>query len=181
MKDVMVDLETLATTADAVIMSIGAVRFDAHSDKIDDNGFYASICVESNLLKGRRVSEDTLIWWMKQSAAAQAVFHEPKITLETALWNFADWVAAADPTSDTRMWSNGADFDLPMLAHAYAQHQAMPPWRHWNSRCVRTLRNLPGIQAEPLNNNHNALADAVNQAKCVQALFKNMQKATVHA
>ena len=49
MKDVMVDLETLATSADAVILSIGAVRFDLETGEIDDAGFYASISVESNL------------------------------------------------------------------------------------------------------------------------------------
>ena len=43
MKHIMIDLETLGTVADAAIMSIGAVRFDLDSDKIDDTGFYASI------------------------------------------------------------------------------------------------------------------------------------------
>ena len=41
MKNVMLDLETLGTTASAVILSIGAVRFDLTSEKIDDKGFYA--------------------------------------------------------------------------------------------------------------------------------------------
>ncbi|NQW82286.1 MAG: 3'-5' exoribonuclease, partial [Polaromonas sp.] len=63
----MVDLETLGTVADAVILSIGAVKFDLDSDAIDDDGFYASISIESNQETGRRIQEDTLIWWMGQS------------------------------------------------------------------------------------------------------------------
>ena len=70
MKHVMLDTETLGTTADAVIMSIGAVKFDLDSTAISDGGFYASITVESNLSLGRRIQEDTLIWWMNQGADA---------------------------------------------------------------------------------------------------------------
>lgn len=65
MSDIMVDLETLGTTADAVILSIGAVKFDLVSGQIDDEGFYASISVESSLNRKRRISEDTLLWWFK--------------------------------------------------------------------------------------------------------------------
>ncbi len=60
-KDIMLDLETLGTTADAVILSIGAVKFNLETGKIDDEGFYRSVSVESNLDLGRRISEDTLI------------------------------------------------------------------------------------------------------------------------
>lgn len=169
MKHVMIDVESLATTADAVIMSIGACRFDLDTNEIEDAGFYASVSIESNLDFKRRVSEDTLIWWMKQSAEAQAVFTEPKDTLETALCNLSDWIG--DRTS--YIWSNGADFDLPMLAHAYTQATVEIPWEYYNSRCVRTYRALPGaknVKVPKVGTHHNALADAIYQAQLVQAI-----------
>ena len=172
MKHIMIDLETLGTTADSVILSIGAVKFDLASDKIDDKGFYASISVESNLDWKRRISEDTLLWWFKQPAAAQQVFHEEKMTIESALQDLADWIS----TDDYTMWSNGADFDLPMLAHAYKQvNGGDPPWKFWNNRCFRTYKNLPGakeIRVAPMGVKHNALSDAYQQAKTVQAIHK---------
>ena len=71
------------------------------------------------------------------------------------------------------MWSNGADFDLPMLAHAYASYGMTVPWEFWNSRCVRTYRSLPGAKSvpkvEPLVA-HNALHDAVAQARHMQRI-----------
>ena len=73
-KNIMVDLETLGTSADSVILSIGAVKFDLETGEIDNRGFYASVSVESNLSFRRRVSEETLLWWLKQPAAAQQVF-----------------------------------------------------------------------------------------------------------
>jgi hypothetical protein len=176
MKHIMVDLETLATTADAVILSLGAVRFDLEKGKLDDQGFYASISIESNIQVGRRVDESTLIWWMKQTAAAQHVFHEAKQPLHSVLNEFGDWLQ----TDDNFMWSNGADFDIPMLAHAFTQHHCEVPWRHWNIRCFRTYKNLPGAAMVPKPTQgiaHNALVDAVNQAHhaigIYKALFRN--------
>lgn len=175
MKHVMVDLETLGTTADAVILSIGAVRFDLNSDAIDDAGFYASVSVESNLDYKRRISESTLMWWLQQSAEAQKVFFEPKDTLINALCNLSDWIS----TDDCFMWSNGADFDLPMLAHAYTQCVVDIPWKFYNSRCVRTYKTLPqaaNVKISRVGTHHNALHDAMYQAQLVQTIQRVIDK-----
>lgn len=173
MKNVMVDNETLATTADAVILSIGAVKFDVATGEIDNDGFYRSISIESNLEMKRRISEDTLIWWLKQDASAQQVFHETKETLETALLEFSDWIGVGDYT----MWSNGADFDIPMLGHAYTQFGIEIPWKFWNARCFRTYKNLPGakdIRVPAVGVKHNALSDAFQQAQTVSAIHRQL-------
>lgn len=181
MKHIMFDAETLATTADACILSIGAVRFDLESNQIDDTGFYASVSVDSNLELRRRISEDTLIWWMKQGPAAQGVFHESKQTLAVALADLADWIGS----DDCHVWSNGADFDLPMLAHAFTQLGMVVPWKFWNSNCYRTYKKLPGAKALKLpvhsGVKHNALADAYYQAQCLQAIHAGLFKASVNA
>lgn len=169
----MVDTETLGTAADACILSIGAVKFSLETLDIEDAGFYASISVDSNLEHKRRIQEDTLIWWMKQSPDAQGVFHESKQTLAVALTDFSDWIG----DDDCCVWSNGADFDLPMLAHAYTSLGIEIPWNFWNSRCFRTYKNLPGaknIKAMALGTKHNALADAVNQAQTAQLIYAEL-------
>ena len=172
MKSIMIDNETLGTTADSVILSIGAVKFDLATGKIDDEGFYVSISVDSNMEMGRRISEDTLMWWLKQPAAAQQVFFEPKETLRTALELLSDWIG----TDDYEVWSNGADFDIPMLAHAYTQHSIEVPWKFWNARCFRTWKNLPGARSVKLSDavgiKHNALADAMSQAQALIEIHK---------
>lgn len=172
MKHIMIDLETLGTRADSVILSLGAVKFDLTSGKIDDKGFYASISIDSNQELGRRIQEDTLLWWLKQEIAAQSVFHEDKTTLSQALEDFSDWVG----NDDHEVWSNGADFDIPMLAHAYAQIQMEAPWKFWASNCFRTYKKLPGAKAlagaVPFSGvKHNALADAFHQAQVAQAIY----------
>lgn len=173
MKHIMVDLETLGTTADSCIMSIGAVRFDLESNKIDDAGFYASVSIDSNLELKRRVQEATLIWWMNQGPAAQGVFHESKQTLQTALTELTIWMGEGQHV----VWSNGADFDMPMLAHAYTSLCMEVPWKFWNSKCYRTYKNLPGASSVKVpfeGTKHNALFDAIHQAKHVQAIHTSL-------
>lgn len=165
----MVDLETLGTAADSVICSIGAVKFDLDSDALDNAGFYASVSVDSNLEMKRRIQEATLIWWMKQPTEAQHVFHEGKQTLRTALVELSDWIG----DDSYQVWSNGADFDLPMLSHAYTQHQIEIPWDFWNSNCFRTYKKLPHarqVKFTPIGVKHNAMTDALNQARHLQAI-----------
>lgn len=177
MNDLMIDLETLATTADAVIMSIGAVPFSLETGKVSEDGFYVSVSIDSNLEYKRRISEDTLIWWMKQPAAAQQVFHEPKIHLANALEEMRDFIGDTDYT----VWSNGADFDIPMMAHAFTHAGLTVPWKFWNSRCFRTYKNLPGaknVSSPATGVKHNALADAYNQAVHVCAIHKALFKTT---
>lgn len=172
-RSIMFDAETLGTVADAVIMSIGAVRFDLETDQIDDDGFYASISIESNLDYGRRTQEDTMIWWMGQTPAAMGVFREPKIALAEALKDLSDWVGP----NEHLVWSNGADFDLPMLAHAYAQTRLTVPWKFFDSRCVRTYKTLPqaaNVKVPRTGTHHNALADALYQAQLVQAIHQEL-------
>jgi len=175
MKHVMIDLETLGTTADAVIMSIGAVKFDLESNAIDDAGFYASISIESNQSYGRVIDEGTLLWWLNQSAEARQVFTEPKQSLDAGLAALSDWLGH----NKRYVWSNGASFDIPMLEHAYRKLGWEAPWEFWNSRCVRTYKSLPCADrvAKPAND-HNALRDAVNQARYVQAIHAQLKKVT---
>jgi hypothetical protein len=171
----MIDLETLGTTADAVILSIGAVRFDLDTHEVDDAGFYASISIESNLAAGRKIEEGTLLWWLKQSHEAQRVFHEPKDTLESALVDFVEWFEGSDvPYEDTHVWSNGASFDIPMINHALKQAGLESPWPFHNERCMRTMKNLPWaaqVNIPRVGVQHNALADALHQVKVLQAIW----------
>lgn len=173
---IMLDLETLGTRADSAIISIGAVKFDPNSDRLDNEGFYASISIDSNTDANRHIGEDTLLWWMKQSAEAQKVFTEKKIVLSAALDELAEWF----DHGEYQVWSNGADFDIPMLAHAFHTHSIDAPWKFFNTNCFRTMKKLPFAKTATKIENpsaHNALVDAVTQARQLQEYFKAMKAA----
>lgn len=175
--DVMLDLETLGTRADAVILSIGAVKFNLRTGEIDDKAFYASVSIDSNHeVALRHISESTLIWWLQQTAEAQKVFSEEKTTLFAALEDLAAWFGMGTAT-DCKVWSNGADFDIPMLAHAFHTNHLEAPWRFYNARCFRTMKGLAAAKNVPKPANkcpHNALQDALNQAQWLIEINKVM-------
>lgn len=165
---IMIDTETLATGPNAVILSIGAVKFSLDG-KMDDSAFYASCSVDSQ--PNRHISESTLVWWMGQSDAARKVFTEPKVTLESALNDFIDWI----DHDKYCVWSNGADFDIPLVKHAMDQFGLEPPWKFWNQRCFRTLKSIPPGSYVPKPQEptiaHNAVADAIAQVAHLHAIF----------
>ena len=172
--DIMIDLETLGTTADAAILSIGAVAFDLDAGTlcVDPAAtFYCVLNIDSQ--PGRKITSSTLAWWMGQPPAAQAVFNEDGEHIRSVLYALGNWIVSKG--EGAQVWSNGADFDLPMLAHAYASQEVPLPWAPYAARCYRTYKNLPGARAvkvEREGHHHNALYDAIYQATHLCAIHK---------
>ena len=174
--DIMIDLETLGTTADAAIVSIGAVRFDLQAKPgapfaSADACFYRVINIDGQ--PRRRISGATVSWWMGQSDAARSVFSaEETVYLRQALDDLRDWIRLTCCNAPN-VWSNGADFDLPILNHAYEAMCMTAPWKPYTGRCYRTYKNLPGARAikiERQGEHHNALDDAIYQAQHLCAI-----------
>ena len=64
-----------------------------------------------------------------------------------------------------------------MLAHAFTQCGLTIPWEYWNSNCFRTYKKLPGAKnVKPVfaGVKHNAMFDAVHQAKYAQAIYAKL-------
>lgn len=161
-RKIMVDLETLGTQPGSVILSIGAVEFDI--DKGLGETFYAVISHASSRQAGLTEDANTLAWWAKQSDAAREILRHVDDanapTLRTALHEFGEFLKR-----DDEVWGNGSDFDNVLLASAYEAVGIPLPWKFWNNRCYRTLKNLrPDIRLERVGTHHNALDDAKTQA-----------------
>lgn len=166
---IMIDMETLGLTADSVILSIGAVKFNT-TGPISDDAFYAVCDIDSQ--RDRHINAGTLAWWIGQTDKAKEVFNAPdKHTLVDALSALAEWV----DHPDYFVWSNGADFDIPILAHAQRMNGMPPLFKHWNHRCFRTLKGMDqyaNSKKPPFTGTaHNALMDAYHQAQWAQALL----------
>jgi hypothetical protein len=164
MSDVMLDLETMGTNPDCVVLTIGAVKFilnpDNNGGKIIEE-FYYLINPQSCVDVGMEMSVDTIIWWMKQSDEARAEFQKPTLNIQDVLTWFSDWLS--DDPKNIDMWGNGSDFDNVLLANAYRVCGKPLPWRYFNNRCYRTLKNIyPNVDITNVSTGvkHNALDDA---------------------
>ncbi len=157
MNNVMLDLETMGTGNNAAIIAIGAVRFN----KDITDRFYQVIDLGSCIDAGLEIDPSTVMWWMRQSDDARKQFDRPNVTLQTALVRFSAWVK-----DNAKMWGNGSDFDNVILANAYKKCFLELPWKFYDNRCYRTIKNMnPGIKMERTGTYHCALDDAESQAK----------------
>jgi exodeoxyribonuclease VIII len=171
----MLDLETLSTEPNAMIVSIGAAEFNNNGVV---NSFYEIVNLKDQA--GRHVDPSTVTWWMKQSEAARAVFGQPTSPLDHALDRFTRFcLSNIDDIKLVEMWGNGSEFDNVLLSDLYAFNNAKfadegkirRPWLYYNNRCFRTLKNLfPAMYKEISEKTerkvfHNAEDDASWQAE----------------
>jgi len=175
---VMLDNETLGTGMNSAIIAIGACEFDPDTGEIGRT-FHAVLSRQSCLDLGCTEDDSTLEWWSKQSMEARlASFdHEAPTDAKVALLAFKEWLR-----NGATVWGNGADFDNAMLAELYRKAGYKDnPWKFWNNRCYRTMKNMfPQVSMSRHGTHHNALDDAISQAKhlCkILARMRNMQAA----
>jgi hypothetical protein len=167
---VMLDLETLGTGANSVIIAIGAVKFNVEQQSLGDS-FYAVINQESCQDIGCTTDPDTLIWWDKQSPEARTVLSTPGSDVVPVLESLAGWLHMND-----EVWGNGSDFDNAMLAELYRKAMIDLPWKFWNNRCYRTMKNMfPRVTFMRQGTHHNALDDAKSQAVHLMRILERIQ------
>jgi exodeoxyribonuclease VIII len=166
-RNFMLDLETMGVKPGCPIISIGVTEFDPHGDGVI-RSFYQAIDLQSNLDHNLVPEAGTIKWWMKQSDEAKKVFGEGEnMSLATALLALARWMG-----DGAILWGNSARFDLGILEHAYLACGMVVPWEHRDERCYRTLKNLfPELKIKRSGIHHNALDDAISQAKHTQGIF----------
>lgn len=169
MKDVMIDIETLGTRHDAMIIQIGACYFDCETGEIGET-FKANID-PSKFGHKFTVDYETIAWWFGQSDQARAMV----LANPTGLgWALTDLDAFLNLEKNPCVWSH-ATFDMSILVNAFkvADLPFSIPFR--NMRDIRTLMDLAnhhtGVVREGVH--HNALDDAKFQVVyCVEAMQK---------
>ncbi|MDD1884090.1 exonuclease [Klebsiella pneumoniae] len=180
---VMVDLETMGKKHNAPIVAIGAVVFDPATGSIGES-FYKVVCLESSVNWGAVIDPSTVIWWLKQSSEARsAIVNDDAIPLLDVLLQFREFVSdnVAGGSKKAQVWGNGASFDNSILRSSYDCIAEDYPWEYWNDRDVRTMVELgQAIGFDPKTtipfegDRHNALADAIHQARYVSAIWQRI-------
>lgn len=174
--NIMLDLETLGTTAGCVIVSIGACDF---ADGEIVRGFYKVIDLGDMQRRGFFIDPETMAWWMQQSDEARSVFSQPdRAKIDDVLENFAWWLnapAVLPAGHENRIWGNGSDFDNAILSGTYQRRKKAVPWKFFNNRCYRTACDLigQGVPRQQKGVYHNALDDAMSQALHLMRLWSD--------
>lgn len=177
----MVDLETLSLNNNAYIRSIGACFFDEYGTGAR---FYESC--DGPPQEGAHIDPETMAWWARQSTVArEALVNTKDITLKRTLRGFCEWIREEElaqaheygcEETEVWVWGNGSDFDNVVLQNAYKREGLIAPWMWYNSRCYRTMKNVfRDIKADIFDGEkHNAIADAVHQAKHAAKILRHV-------
>ncbi len=184
--DIMLDIETLGTESNSVILSIGAAFFNIETSDIGD-AFHRHIGIKDSIKNGLNMNTDTILWWLKQSKESQEKLLEGQkvgYSLESSLQEFTKfcWSGPMYPStgsvSSCQIWGNSARFDCGLLQNAYNKLGMAIPWDFRKERCLRTLVSF----APDIANNwvrtgtaHDALDDCKNQIGYCCEIWKTLK------
>ena len=152
MNDLMIDIETLGTAPGSVILSIGAIEFDANTGDYGRE-FYVSIDPQSCIDVGMTMDFSTIKWWMDQSEKARSEAFSGIVNVSVALDLLSDFVKSVGAD---RVWAKPPSFDHILTEAAYRICKKEIPWHYKTPRDLRTLLDLTGVSQTYFGVAHNA-------------------------
>ncbi|NCB95306.1 MAG: hypothetical protein EOM35_02380 [Negativicutes bacterium] len=194
--NLMIDIETLSTAANAHILSIGICSFTLEKGAATNWGLKETYRL-GLIDQGRKIDTDTLAFWLKQPKKLFKKQCEPEISLPDALKELSNDLELVKKMSfdgvneqKQNIWCNGASFDFTILRDAFAQYGIPLPWKYYQENCMRSIKALfnshiegqikqeveerlksKGFELE----NHDALSDAIWQAEYVSAAVNKIR------
>lgn len=166
-----VDIEALAITPDAAVLSIGLVLFTTTGVT---RSAHFLLDLEDQEKLGRYAGASTVLFWMdpKQEQARLSLTDkkQPKYTASEAHTLLREW-----SQGDVPVWACGPDYDFTILKSLMQSIGKELPWKYWMQRDFRTIKALAPALDIPKTNAHDAEADAIWQAEYLIALNKKMQ------
>ena len=156
----MVDCETLDIGERPVLLSIGAVVFN---DQQIQDYFEYFINKETAISEGFTVSQSTLDWWDQQDPDARAYVFNGEGDIQEALKALVQFY---ELNECTEIWSKGSLADIRWINNALDYFGIERPWKYYKEFCFRTLlKSVPKFDMPFVGMPHNALDDAIHQAK----------------
>jgi len=160
------DLETLGTKYNSYILSIACVEFNIETGEV-------LAAFKRKVVCGSKFNIDygTVMWWLEQSDEARGKLtskEEQTVPIQQALYDLNEFIQDG---KHSKVWGNGATFDISILDYAYSVKRIVQPWKYWNVRDMRTIVDLAEsvgfikkrIKFEGVR--HDSLDDAAHQAK----------------
>ena len=166
----MIDIETLATSPESVILSVGGVKFNPYTNEEPHTFFDVKLDIDEQTALSRDIDDGTMEWWAKQPKDIQdiAFAEEGRTPLNEFTKSLNKWLVGCD-----QIWCQGPQFDMVIIENLYKMLNTHTNWAYWQIRDSRTVFSMmdvdprKGVQ-EAL---HSAVDDSKWQAKCLQTCF----------
>jgi hypothetical protein len=173
---IMIDTESLGLSSKCVVTQLALLAYD-----LDDPEEYLALeeqflPITPQTILGREINGDTVLWWMKQSDAARAMFEQnsgndyPELYAKTA--HFFDHIKTlTEDRSEVEIWARGTDHDISILKSLAEDLNLTLPWKYDTVRDLRTLMSAAGVGKREIAPRvgyieHHALSDCKHQLDC---------------
>ena len=118
---------------------------------------------ETAISEGFTVSQSTLDWWDQQDPDARAYAFNGEGDIQEALKALVQFY---ELNEGTEIWSKGSLADIRWINNALDYFGIERPWKYYKEFCFRTLlKSVPKFDMPFVGMPHNALDDAIHQAK----------------
>ena len=179
------DIETMSTRTNAVVLSIGICFFDDEReqtfDEIVESGVELFFDAEEQAeQKGRHIDPSTLEWWSQQGEKARRCF-QPEVTISPReLHGLLEEKCNEQELSYNwvmkycRWFTRGPHFDIAIMDSLFADYNVTAPWKFFKVRDIRTWLECNGLEDNiklmkpDTMIAHNALHDAAFDAYMMQ-------------
>lgn len=169
----VIDLETGATSASSVILSIGITTIDAITFEWVSQ-LYISVNPYCDDNAMRSWDNGTRSWWIGQddSVRDEAMRVMGASSLRQALIKVSEYITLLGKVGEVHVFGNGSEFDIAILNDALDQLGMKTPWKHTNAQSIRTIVwlgrtyfNIDFKYSLPFNGEqHHALHDSAHEA-----------------
>lgn len=174
----MVDIETLGSSNQAVITSIAAVQFNIETGDTGEE-FHVHLKIDDQ--DGHIFDGDTILWWLCQSDEARnrlvSGIRNHGMSILAAMESFVRFFADNCHT-DTMVWSRPPSFDLTIIKNGLDSLSYVTPWNFRNVRCVRTLASFAPEIVNKFKSGgveHDALEDCHTQIKYTSEIWNKLK------
>ncbi len=180
MNQLMLDIETMGTDNNAMIVSISAVQFNIETGNTAAE-FEVGIDWKEQIDNGAKVDVETFKWWLKQEKDAQnSLFDIFQQSVHDALYLFNKWIL--DNFKDVKkvdLYGNGSTFDNVIVRNLYKRHNIEFVLPYWCDKDVRTLMAITNTNAKDFEFKgikHNGLHDCRHQINYCSIAYNKINK-----
>jgi hypothetical protein len=173
MIDLMIDIETMGTGNNPVMIQLAGVYFNRYTGELGDE-FCKSIDMEDCLANGFEKDPKTEMWWSEQNQDVLKAILDAGEPTKSVMQAFSKFGCH----NDINIWSH-ATFDFVIVQH-YLNHFNLRYMPFRNARDIRTLVDLSGIDLDNYDwskgKTHNALDDCKFQIAYSVDAFNALRK-----
>lgn len=188
---IIIDLETLGKTNDAVVFNLAALFFSLNPDKQEllekeepNNSLNLRFDVLEQISLGNKLDFSTVEFWnnSKNKLALETITKLPLNDFKESMEELNKWVRNLKVKYGCRVYHRGMDFDGPILENLYKAAGIKKEWvRGDAARDIRSYIDallktntgyVPGISKDLTELTHTALGDCYNDARAMQIAYK---------